>query len=363
MPRRGENIYKRKDGRWEGRVKTPSSNGKTVYKYIYGKTYNSVKEKMFTFKEHIRDLPEKKTSDKTVRMLFSEWFSAIELTVKPSTFYNYKMKAEKHIIPEFGNFRPDSLETAMINDFISKKISAGLSSGYVNDIIAVFNTMMKYVNRLYGIKNIVELAAVPREKDKELFLLSAKQQKALYKTLSNEINGTSLCIMLSLFTGLRIGEVCGLTWNDIDMDNKTIQISKTVQRIYNSSTASGKLVIDEPKSKSSRRTIPVPAFLFELLKDNKGEATAYILSGTDRITEPRTLQRRFKSLLKKAELPYVNYHCLRHMFATNCIQTGFDIKTLSEILGHSSVEITLKRYVHSSMERKIECMNLLNPAV
>jgi len=360
MPRRGENIYKRKDGRWEGRIKI-STNGKNKYKSVYGKTYNAVKVKILNFRAEITN--PKNENDKTIDSLFDEWFGSIKYTVKTSTFYNYKMKAEKHIIPEFGKYKYTALEPSMINSFVSRKISSGLSPGYVCDIIAVFNAMSRHVSKIYGLKNIIAETTVPRVKSKELALLSDEQQKVLCKNLMNKVTGTSLCILLSLFTGLRIGEVCCLTWSDINFINNTITINKTVQRVYNPDTSSTHLSIDEPKSKSSKRIIPIPSFLLEILKNHQSDENDYILSGDTRTTEPRTLQRRFKTILKNSGLPDIHYHSLRHMFATNCLQLGFDIKTLSEILGHSSVEITLKLYVHSSLERKIECMNLLNPAV
>ena len=134
-------------------------------------------------------------------------------------------------------------------------------------------------------------------------------------------------------------------------------VSRTVQRVYNGSST--EVIVGTPKSKSSVRTIPMPQTIYEMLKQSKAGDSAYVLSGNEKFVEPRTLQYRFKSFLKKADLPSINFHALRHMFATNCVKLGFDIKTLSEILGHSSVEVTLNRYVHSSMERKAACMAMV----
>jgi integrase len=147
-------------------------------------------------------------------------------------------------------------------------------------------------------------------------------------------------------------------WDDIDFEKEVLTVRRTVQRINNGSSGT-QLIIDTPKSRSSQRTIPIPTFLMKLLRESRSNNNHYILSNSERIIEPRTLQRRFQTILKKAGLPSVNYHCLRHMFATNSLQAGFDVKTLSEILGHSSVETTLNRYVHSSMERKRACMELI----
>ena len=166
---------------------------------------------------------------------------------------------------------------------------------------------------------------------------------------------TKLAVLLSYNMGLRIGEVCGLRWDDIDLHKGTLTIRKTVQRIYENRKT--KIYIGSPKSKCSERIIPIPGFLLPILKEYK--RCEYVLSGCEKVVEPRTLQYRFKTLLKKAKIPSVTFHSLRHSFATNCIKLGFDVKTLSEILGHSSVEITLNRYVHSSMDRKRACMDMM----
>lgn len=168
---------------------------------------------------------------------------------------------------------------------------------------------------------------------------------------------TSFGVALSLFTGLRIGELCALRWSDVDLPSKTISVTKTIQRI--SAQGRTQLVITEPKSISSVREIPIPDCILPLLKKFCSKDDFYILSGTKKATEPRTMQYRFQALLKKAKLPSIHFHALRHMFATNCVELGFDVKSLSEILGHSGVEITLNRYVHSSLERKKAFMKKL----
>ena len=179
-------------------------------------------------------------------------------------------------------------------------------------------------------------------------------------THMEENSKTSLCVLLSMYAGLRVGEVCALKWTDIDLEKSILTVNRTVQRIRTmSSECATTISIGMPKSRSSMRQIPLPEFLADILNHFNHKNDSYVLSGSERIIEPRTMQYRFKSILKKANLPSINYHALRHMFATNCIMAGFDVKTLSELLGHCSVETTLNRYVHSSIERKAECMNLL----
>lgn len=355
MPRKGENIYKRKDGRWEGRYKV----GASKYHSIYGKSYQSVKEKLTVLR--VAPAPVNSSGKLTVKELFEEWLSAVRLRVKESTYANYRMKADKHILPEFGRMRYGTLTVNDVHSFIESKLNSGLSAKYVCDIVIVFKSMGRYIAKIHGFRNILADVVLPKVQKKDMTLLTDGQQKNLCRYLLNNRNNTSICVLLSLYTGLRVGEVCGLKWSDIDFEKSILIVRRTVQRIR-TGIHETKLIVDSPKSRNSRRSIPIPSFLMEILQKIRSNDNCYILSGSDKIIEPRTLQHRFKSLLKKADLPSVNYHSLRHMFATNCVRAGFDVKTLSEILGHAAVETTLNRYVHSSMERKTQCMNMLKIA-
>lgn len=202
---------------------------------------------------------------------------------------------------------------------------------------------------------------MPKGKAKEKSLLGKAEQTMLNNYLTSNPNASNVGILLSATTGIRIGELCALKWGNIDLEKRTLTIKNTVQRIksIDGSTAT-KLIITLPKSNSSVRKIPLPDFIIPILRNLKGNNDYYILSGTRAIIEPRTMQYRFKHILSDLNLPNVSFHSLRHGFATTCIALGFDVKTLSEILGHSSVEIILNRYVHSSMERKAEFMKLLS---
>ena len=162
-------------------------------------------------------------------------------------------------------------------------------------------------------------------------------------------------------TGIRIGELCALQWGDIDLEKRILTVKKTIQRIQSANGDSKtKLIISDPKSESSKRSIPLTQKMIEFLTAFKGESVEYILSGSEKPIEPRTMQYRFTKILKNVNLPSVHFHALRHMFASTCIKLGFDVKALSELLGHSKVEITLNRYVHSSFEQKREYMERLN---
>lgn len=357
MARRGENIYKRKDGRWEGCYKCGYNNsGKARYRSVYAPTYQEVREKLQKFKSTMVNFVS--SGKRTVKELFEEWLSAVRLKVKSSTFSCYHMKVIKHILPVFGGLVYDKLTVDSVHDFIKTKLNEGLSAKYVGDIIIIFKSMTKYISKIHGYVNRLENVVLPKKEKNDMKLLSKSEQEKLCHCVLNKSDNTKIGILLSYYAGLRIGEVCGLKWCDIDLNKGILKVQRTVQRIYEN--GSTRLIMDSPKSKSSERTIPIPDFLIDILKVHKVSDSVFVLSGTDKFIEPRTMQNRFKVLLKKANLPSVNYHSLRHMFATNCIEIGFDVKTLSEILGHAAVETTLNRYVHSSMERKTACMNLLH---
>lgn len=360
MPKRGENIYKRRDGRWEGRYRAGcKADGTAKYRSVYGHSYQEVKAKLLPLK--MAPVTAASSGSLTVKALFSEWLSAVQLRVKPSTYANYCMKIERHILPAFGKLRYEQLTTDMVHLFIQDKLNNGLSAKYVSDIVILMKSMASYLTRVHGYRNLLENVTLPKTERRELQLLTAKQQQQLLRYLMGNLTPTTLCVLLSLYLGLRIGEVCGLKWGDVDFEKSVITVRRTVQRIR---TQHGtQLMIGSPKSKSSRRSIPIPLFLLDILRRFRRNDADFILSDCERVTEPRTLQRRFKAILHKMNLPSRGYHVLRHLFATNSIRAGFDVRTLSEILGHSSVSTTLSRYVHSSIERKAECMRLLVPPV
>lgn len=191
--------------------------------------------------------------------------------------------------------------------------------------------------------------------------MTKEQQLRLEEYMKAHPSFTGVGINLSMYMGLRIGEVCALQWKDIDLEKRILTVSKTIQRVQCRTGAKRtKLIITEPKSESSKRTIPIPDCLLSVLRENKADGDIYVVSGKRKPVEPRTVQYRFAKTLHNADLPSFHYHSLRHLFATRCVELGFDVKTLSEILGHSSVEVTLNRYIHSDMDHKRTCMSLLS---
>lgn len=362
MAKRGLNIYKRKDGRWEGRFKCGYSNeGKTKYRSVYAKSYSAVKELM----EQEKIKQNKNCSCKcTVGELFNLWIDDVRNKVKESTYANYAMKLQKHILPRFAGMKYEALTAHHLNDFIQDKLKSGLSEKYVSDIVVLMKSAARFGSRNYNYRNRIEFVTLPKTPDKaEKTLLNHEEQQQLQRELVRDQTSSNVGILLASATGIRIGELCALKWSDIDLEKSILTVKETVQRVCNVGKKGTHLVISSPKSRSSIRQIPLPDFILPVLMVARAADDCYILSGTRKLVEPRTLQYRFKSLLKRLSLPQVSFHKLRHQFATRCVELGFDVKTLSEILGHHSVELTLSRYVHSSIERKRDCMKLFSNSI
>lgn len=364
MPRRKDYIHKRKDGRWEGRYfKERTKDGRIVYGSVYGKTYQEVKEKRL---KKLKDTDNKvsKNNPKFSDVL-DNWMIHIEINVKKSTLYKYHNIVEQHIKPDLGNYKLYDLNTNIFNQYISYKLHHGrisgkgsLSSSYVKTITIILQSVLKYASKQYGIS--IDNIDIPKPsvKKKEIQILSTKDYNKIKKYLIDQKNLTNLAIALSLFAGLRIGEVCALQWKDIQLDNRVLKVRHSIVRV--SSDGESYLMVDEPKTESSIRDIPIVKPLYIYLKEfASSDLEKFVISNDNHFIQQRTLEYRYKKVLKECDIDPINFHALRHTFATRCIQAGVDIKSLSEILGHSNVSITLNTYVHSSMDIKKEQMNKL----
>lgn len=362
------NIYKRKDGRYEGRIPLGyDKNGKIKYRYLYAKSLSEIKEKMLCAYTDSGS-PERGTCDKIFKELCEEWLASAKLRVKHSSYCCYEKLINKHVIPYFGNIGYDELGTPIINEFSEHKLKfgkvngfGGLSAKSVHDILVVMRSVAKYAEREYGYRNPMQNISMPKSESKEAEVFNRDERGKLQNYLQSNLTESNLGILLTMYSGLRIGELCALTWNDIDFENGVVRVSKALQRVPDKS-GKGRtaLIVTFPKSKTSVRDIPVPAFVLDILKQNRRSGSCYILSGSNKPVEPRTMQNRFKAVLKECGVRNTNFHLIRHTYATVCIESGFDAKTVSELLGHSNVNITLNRYVHSSMEMKKKCVDRLN---
>lgn len=363
MPRRGENIRKRKDGRWEGRyIKRRETTGKAVYGSVYGKTYTIVKEKLKEINNNQAEFL--KGSKITFGEALFLWLENNKIKQKIQTYCKYLQVIETHIIPSLGNILLTQLDYVIINKFISEKAlsgklnsNGGLSPAYIQTICFIIESTIQFCVNNSICSPIVGKIIRPSSQRKDIKILSFDDQKRLEQVLFTDTNEIKLGMILSLYAGLRVGEVCGLKWENVDLSLGTIHIENTIERVRNIDNKYGAtktaLIISNTKSESSNRIIPLPSKVVELLRVHKGENDSFIIKGkTYPFSDPRTLQYAFKKYLNECFLPDINYHALRHTFATRCVEAGVDIKSLSEILGHSNVNITLNTYVHSSLNQK-----------
>lgn len=352
MPRRGENIYKRKDGRWEARfVKEITIDGKKKYGSVYGHSYSEVKQKQ---KIHIFNPQIIETKNfATVESIMKNWLYLTKHKTKYSTFVKYETIINNHIIPELGKINVSMLNGKHISEFTDKLIGS-FATATVNNILIVLEMGFDYVEEEYNIK--CPKISLLKQTKQEMRVLSRSEQQTLIRYINKNDDCYSFGILFALFTGVRIGELCALQWDDIK-DNK-IHISKTMQRIKNED---GKctVMITEPKTDKSNRIIPVPTAIYELIEKHRKPKGYVIRQANDKFIEPRLMQKKLGEITTACGLENVNFHTLRHTFATRCIESGFDVKTLSEILGHTNVRTTLDRYVHSSFELKQKNMEKL----
>lgn len=363
MAKRGSNIYKRKDGRFEGRVPVGyQENGKIKYKSVYARTLSEVKEKMSEVHSVKQNQPVSAIK-LTVNEAAEQWLSSAKLRVKESSYVNYVNIVNKHILPILGREMMMNLTTSKLNNFINFKLTSGrlngkggLSAKSVGDIMTVYHSIENYAAREFGIKETH--FTMPKIEKKQTDILTSSERKRLENYLIHNQNKTNIAILLCLFTGLRVGELCGLKWEDIDFDNAVLSVKRTVQRV--SKNGKSQVIIGTPKSKTSVRTVPIPAFVLNILRNYRNCGDFYIITGKGKPTEPRTMQNRFKVILKSCNIRNVNFHLLRHTYATVCIEKGFDPKTLSELLGHADAAITLNRYCHPSMQIKKDYVSRLS---
>lgn len=366
MPKRGEHIHKRKDGRWEGRYKNGVNNyGKTIYASVYGKTYTEVKSKLSAHKlKKISEIANDNIiKEWTLKEAILLWHEANKVKHKGSTEMKYENLIEKHILPELGKMKLSSITPVVLSNYMDKKLTngrldkqGGLSPSYVRSIMLIITEVLDYAVSEQMCKPIRNPIHKPSIQKKELKVLNESEQHKLEFELIKKMDSIRLGILLSLYTGLRIGEVCALKWNDIDLDRKIIHVRSTIVRVKNRNVEDSfvtMLVVDKPKTKSSLRDIPISSNLMPILTSMQPSIQSiYVVSNANKFMSPRTYEYRFHRILDLCGISSINYHILRHTFATRCIEAGVDVKSLSEILGHSNVSITLNTYVHSSIELK-----------
>ena len=354
MAKTGGNIYKRgSDGRWEARlIISYNENGKANYKSFYGKSRQEAKIKRDVYSAE-RTLGIETTSAPMILFskLVENWLQNVKLRIKESTYARYYNQVHKHILLRFGKYQASKISTEMVEYLVNDLLKI-LAPKTVGDILILVKSIFKF-GKLHAALKLDRIKI--KKENKPPKIISESEQIKLFVFLSGVANLTSLGILLCMRTGLRIGELCALRWGNIDLENKVIHVKHTVQRIQivdGNDTSKTKVITTTPKSKNSAREIPISDLLTAIFRNFKKDDNCFLLTGIEKRMEPRNLQYHFKRILNQCGIRKYNFHAIRHTFATNYIKDNGDAKSLSEILGHSSVKITLEKYVHPSPETK-----------
>ncbi len=368
MSRRGEGIYKRKDGRWEARYIHHYENGKAKYRFLYADTYAKVKAKRTAELVSFPAIAVAGKSPKTFKDISDEWLLDIKDKVKESTYTRYERNVRIYLLPLLEKQKLKKLNTDFLKEIPKQLIETGgkegspLSAKTVGDIICVLKSILKFANRKGCIFFDESCIPLPKRSKPQTKILPEEYRIKIEDRLWNSGETVSLGILFTMYTGIRLGELCGLRWGDIDFVTGVVQISRTVERIpdlLSNAKSKTKVIISEPKTESAKRIIPLPQILLEHLEKFCGEKDSYIVTGNAHHTEPHQLYLRYKTFLKHTGVPEYTFHTLRHTFATRCVEHSFDTKSLSEILGHSNIGTTLSLYVHPTLEQKRNQMERL----
>ena len=374
MPRTGENIYHRKDGRWEGRCKVGyDERGKLRYRYIFGHSAEEVKKKMSTVKQCVQPkitvqpfdpIPEGIAG--SFAATAAEWRSVSFAHLKQSSVVKYSNILRKYLLPAFQYRQIERIDRHDVVIFVNELLrtggpkQCGLAPKTVSGVLSVMKNIFDYASKEKKL-NVADINDIPlKPVQGRMRILSHSEQEKLSNFLRENLSPCNLGILTCMYTGLRIGEICALRWEDISMNDHMLFVRRSMQRVACTGMSASKteVIISTPKSVCSIRNIPLPDDLFNVLVGFRQNDESFLLTGSENeYVEPRTLQYRFQAILRDCEIDHVNFHALRHTFATRCVELGFDIKTLSEILGHASVSITMNRYVHPPIKLKQENMN------
>lgn len=287
------------------------------------------------------------------------WMEEKKLYVKESTYSAYCLLLINHILPTFGE--RELFVESEVQEFALNKIKEGLNQKTVKDIVVVLKMIQKFGAKLgYMPLNIIDIKYPIINENQALPVMAKDNQKKLMDYLKRNFSFKNLGIMICLSTGLRIGEICALRWSDFDLETKVLKVRHSVQRLYiiDGQNRHTEIRVTTPKTKESNRDIPLSSFLWQVIKPlvrvvNK---ECFVLSNDKKPIEPRTYRNYFKKLLKELGFPEIKFHGLRHSFATRCIESKNDYKTVSVLLGHSNITTTLNLYVHPNNEEKKKCI-------
>ena len=359
------NIRKRKDGRWEGRYTAgyDPATGKRIIKNVLGKTQAEVKEKLAQAMESIKDLDVVRMDDYTVGTWLTIWYNLYaKPNVRVSTAEYYRRSIELHVNPRIGNIKltkltgrdlqklyQDLRENGRLREEQKEK-SPGLSASTVRGIhLMLHNSLDRAVKERLIQRNPTEDCIAPKLEKKEMKILPAEDMKA-YLDEAQRRNVLPM-FYLELVSGLRKGELVALLWSDLDIENQTISVSKQATR-----DADGNIVITRPKTETSVRLVSIPQRAVELLQQEhrKHPDNSYMFPSTrtGEMYYPDSIVTLHKRILTSAGLSYINFHSLRHTFATAALQNGIDVKTVSSMLGHYDAGFTLRTYTHATRQKQ-----------
>lgn len=310
---------------------------------------------------------------KRKKILYKDWIYTWLLEkkdyIKESTYANYSNNIFNHIIPKLGNYYLNELNHKVIQDFLlelskngRKDNNGGLAEKTIKDITIIIKGSIKKGINEDKIKHIELTFNYPKDnKENKLYVLTKREQNKITNYVLENINSRNIGLLISLYSGIRIGELCALRWEDVDFKKNCLTINKTIQRVYikDKNKNISKVIITTPKTKNANREIPINKDFLEILKKVKSDKKHYILTGNEKYIEPRTYRKYFNKVLDELKIKHFNFHSLRHTFATNCISLGVDYKTVSELLGHANVNITLNLYVHPRYSQKKKCIDLV----
>lgn len=300
--------------------------------------------------------------DTSFSKVAESWLLIKAKVVKRSTYCAYSLTVKTHLLPAFKNHT--SISESEVQKFVFEKLNSGLRRKTVKDILATLRNIVRYGEKYFGFcGGSWEITFPTDTESRKLPTLSLPNHKKLLSHLLEAPTVQNIGVTIALTTGMRIGEVCALRWENIDMVHRIITVRQTVGRIYDSEQNKSERITSTPKTKTSNREIPISKELFDALRVIKcrgRSADYYVVGGGDSPKEPRTYREFFSRLLKRLGIPRIVFHGLRHTFATRCIECKCDYKTVSAILGHSNVATTMNLYVHPDNWQKKHCVDRLS---
>ena len=287
---------------------------------------------------------------KSFEDISSEWLKQKESQIKKSSYYNYRFIVERYLVSYFGKKNIRKLHD--FNTFVDE-LSTYLAPKTIRDVFSVLKMILTYYEETYNKKLKYKRTILPKLEKKEIEIFTSRERDKIENYCIEQNTLKTIGILICFNTGMRLGELCALRWENIDLTEKCFHIRETAQRVYKGKGEKSEVIIGLPKTKCSIRTIPMNSKIYNILKQlsKKNKKDFFFLTGTTKCIEPRSYQDFFQKLLTKLKIKKHNFHALRHTMASNCIEVGMDIKTLSKILGHANVQITMNTYVHSSKKQ------------